>query len=200
MPKNSISPEKGKDIKKEKALEIRKSTESDKLEIKNIHIKAFGETEGPKIAKLVRDLFHDKTAMPLLSLVAIEGEKIIGHILYTKVKITQTTEPVSAQILAPMAILPDFQSKGVGTQLIKEGLNLLKDSGVELVFVLGHPGYYPRTGFTPAGVLGYEAPYHIPEEHADAWMVQELCSGVIGRIKGAVQCSYVLNQPEHWRE
>jgi len=71
---------------------------------------------------------------------------------------------------------------------------------VELVFVLGHPEYYPRTGFTPAGVLGYEAPYHIPEEHADAWMVKALCPGVIGRIKGAVKCSDILNQPEHWGE
>ena len=192
MHKNSIRPE--------KPLKIRESIESDKLEIENIHTKAFGETKGPEIAELVKGLFNDKTAMPLFSLVAVEGEKKVGHILYTKVEIIQTTESVSAQILAPLAILPGFQKKGIGAQLIKEGLKLLKDSGVELVFVLGHPGYYPRTGFIPAGALGLEAPYHIPEEHAGAWMVQELCSGIIGRIKGAVQCSDVLNQPEHWRE
>ena len=192
MHKNSNRPE--------KPFNIRKSIESDKLEIKNIHTKAFGEKKGPEIAELVKGLFNDKTALPFLSLVAIEGEKIVGHILYTKVTIIQTMEPVSAQILAPLAILPYFQNKGIGAQLIKEGLHLLKDSGVELAFVLGHPGYYPRTGFTPAGVLGFEAPYHIPEEHAGAWMVQELCSGIIGRRKGAVQCSDMLNQPEHWRE
>jgi putative acetyltransferase len=192
MHKNSIKPE--------KSFKIRKSIESDKLEIVNNHTKAFGETKGPEIAELVKGLFNDKTAMPVFSLVAVEGETIVGHILYTKVKIIQTMESVSAQILAPLAILPSFQNKGIGVQLIKEGLNLLKDSGVELVFVLGHPGYYPRIGFTPAGVLGFKAPYQIPEEHADAWMVQELCPGVIGRIKGAVQCSDVLNQPEHWRE
>ena len=192
MHKNSNRPE--------KPFKIRKSIESDTLEIENIHTKAFGEKKGPEIAELVRGLFNDKTAMPLFSLVAIEGEKIVGHILYTKVKIIQTMEPVSAQILAPLAILPDFQNKGIGAQLIREGLNLLKDSGVELVFVLGHPGYYPRTGFITAGALGFDAPYHIPEEHAGAWMVQELCSGIMGRIKGAVQCSDVLNQPEHWRE
>ena len=187
-------------IRAEKPFEIRKSIESDTFEIETIHTKAFGETKGPEIAELVKGLFNDKTATPLFSLVAVEGEKIVGHILYTKVEIIQTMESVSAQILAPLAILPSFQNKGVGVQLIKEGLNLLKDSGVKLVFVLGHPGYYPRTGFTSAGVLGFKAPYHIPVEHADAWMVQELCSGVIGRIKGAVQCSDVLNQPEHWRE
>ena len=79
-------------------------------------------------------------------------------------------------------------------------MDQLKQSGVELVFVLGHPDYYPRSGFTPAGELGYEAPYHIPEEHSGAWMVQELSPGVIGRVKGKVQCSEVLNKPEHWRE
>jgi putative acetyltransferase len=181
-------------------LEIRRSTESDKADILNIHTKAFGEKKGPEIADLVSGLLNDKTALPLLSLIAVENTKIIGHILYTKANVTQTDEPVTAQILAPLAILPDAQSKGVGGQLIEEGLKQLKGSGVELVFVLGHPDYYPRSGFIPAGALGYEAPYHIPEEHAGAWMVQELCSGVIGRIKGKVQCSDVLNQPQHWRE
>lgn len=88
----------------------------------------------------------------------------------------------------------------LGGQLIKEGLSQLKKSGVDLVFVLGHPDYYPRYGFITAGVLGYEAPYPIPEEHADAWMVQELKNGIIGKVTGKIQCSEVLNQPEHWRE
>ena len=181
-------------------MEIRKSTESDRTKIKFVHTKAFGKQKGPEIAKLANDLLDDRTAMPILSLVATEHEKIIGHIIFTKVKVSQTTESVSAQILAPLAILPNDQNKGIGGKLIREGLSQLKQSGVELVFVLGHPDYYPRSGFTPAGALGYEAPYHIPEEHAGAWMVQELRSGVIGRVKGKVQCSEVLNQPEHWRE
>ena len=103
-------------------------------------------------------------------------------------------------ILAPLAVIPDKQSRGVGGRLIREGLRLLSESGVELVFVLGHPEYYPRHGFKPAGALGFEAPYSIPDEHADAWMVQELCPGVIGRVSGKVMCADVLNQPEHWRE
>jgi putative acetyltransferase len=181
-------------------LKIRASIESDKPEISSIHIKAFGQEKGPEIAGLVNDLFDDKTAEPLLSLVAVEDEKIIGHILLTKADVTQTDEPVSARILAPLAILPDAQGRGVGGQLIKAGLSQLKLSEIELVFVLGHPEYYPRFGFIPAGAQGYEAPYHIPEEHAGAWMVQELCLGVTGRVKGKVSCSDVLNQPEHWRE
>ena len=181
-------------------MKIRRSTESDNTDILNIHTQAFGEKKGAEIADLVSGLLGDKTALPLLSLVAVDNTKTIGHILFTKTEVTQTTESVSAQILAPLAILPDSQRKGVGGLLIKEGLKQLKDSGVELVFVLGHPDYYTRSGFNPAGILGYEAPYHIPEEHAGAWMVQELCSGVIGKVKGKVQCSDVLSQPQHWRE
>lgn len=182
-------------------MEIRKSNNSDKIEIKKIHLAAFGEEKGAVIAKLALDLLADKTAMPILSLVAIENNNIIGHIIYTKVQITGTNQPVIAQILAPLAVHPDAQSKGVGSKLINEGLKQLKESGTELVFVLGHPLYYPRCGFMPkAGKLGFEAPYFIPEEHAEAWMVQELNGKTIGTISGKVQCSEVLNQPEHWRE
>ena len=170
------------------------------MEMVNLHVEAFGNEEGPKVAALVNNLLNDQSASPLLSLVAVENEKIIAHILFTKVSITQPAESVSAQILAPLAVHPDAQSKGIGGQLIKQGLNQLKKSGVELVFVLGHPDYYPRSGFIQAGALGFEAPFPIPEEHAGAWMVQELCPGVAGRVKGKVKCSEALNQPEHWRE
>jgi predicted N-acetyltransferase YhbS len=108
--------------------------------------------------------------------------------------------PLSIRLLAPLAVLPEVQAQGVGRKLIEKGLDHLRDAGVDLVFVLGHPDYYPRCGFMPAGVLGFEAPYPIPEEHAGAWMVQALKNGVIGRVKGKVQCSEVLDQPQHWRE
>jgi len=181
-------------------LKIRRSLTRDNPEIENIHREAFGEKKGPEIAQLVKDLFNDESALPIHSLVAVDNEKIIGHILFTNITITGTTETVSAQILAPLAVLPEAHGKGVGGRLIKDSLHYLKELDVELVFVLGHPGYYPRFGFTPAGGLGYEAPYHIPVKHADAWMVQELCPGIIEKTQGKVQCSHVLNKPEHWRE
>ena len=142
----------------------------------------------------------DETAKPILSLVAVNNNKLIGHILYTKVIITQTESSVYAQILAPLAILPDYQKCGTGQKLINEGLTRLKTSGTELVFVLGHHSYYPRCGFVPAGNQGFEAPYPIPEEHSAAWMVQTLNGDALGNIKGKVKCSKALNEPQHWRE
>ena len=162
---------------------------------------AFGADKGPEIAELVNGLLNDETAKPLLSLVAERDGNLIGHILYSKAKLLYPEDnEISIQILAPLAVVSEFQGKGVGGQLIREGLKQLRDSGVDLVFVLGHPGYYPRLGFQPAGEVGFEAPYPIPEEHADAWMVQELRGGFIGSVRGKVQCSAVLNQPQHWRE
>lgn len=181
-------------------MEIRKSSEADKPAIETVHIRAFGEDEGPVIAKLVNDLIEDETAYPSLSLVAVQNSKIVGHILFTNAALTQTSRSVSAQLLAPLAVLPEVQSKGIGAQLIREGLSQLKESGVDLVFVLGHPDYYPRCGFVTAGVVGFEAPYPIAEKNAAAWMVQELNESVIGSVKGKVQCAQALNHPELWRE
>ena len=181
-------------------MKIRKSTQSERKEILNIHSQVFGKDKGPVIAKLVNDLLADETALPILSLVAVDNDNIIGHILFTKVKVTRAENRISAQILAPLAILPEEQKKGIGKKLINEGLRLLKKSGTELVFVLGHPTYYPLCGFIPAGEQGFEAPYPIPEEYAEAWMIQELSSGALKKNSGKVQCSKVLDEPQHWRE
>lgn len=181
-------------------MKIRISNDSETNEIGNVHLAAFGPDKGPVIAKLAMDLLSDLTAKPLLSLVAIKDSQIIGSILFTKAKFAGTEGSTNMQILAPLAIEPSLQKTGIGTRLIMEGLRILKESGTELVFVLGHPDYYPRCGFTPAGKLGFKAPYPIPEEYAAAWMVQELNGNNIGKIEGTILCSDVLNEPQHWVE
>lgn len=181
-------------------LKIRRSTEPDRTGIRDIHASAFGQEHGQEIVELVDGLLDDGTAKPLLSLVAETDGSLVGHILFTAAHLQPWNQGFSVQVLAPLAVAGDFQGKGVGGALIREGLQQLAESGVDLVFVLGHPGYYPKFGFRPAGVLGFETPYAIPAENAGAWMVQELRAGVIGRVGGRVQCAEVLNQPRHWRE
>lgn len=169
---------------KENTLKIRISNKKEQAKIENIHKAEFGKTEGAEkaqgIVNLVHDLFDDETAMPIHSFVALENEKLIGHVLFTKVTITDCPVDVEAQILAPLAVLPDCQSTGVGGRLIEKGLRQLKEAGIDLVFVLGHIDYYPRSGFiNDAKSLGFEAPYYIPEEFAGAWMVIELLQGLL---------------------
>lgn len=169
-------------------------------EILQVHKEAFGGEKGVEIRQLVHDLFGDTSAEPRFSFVALENGRVVGHILFTHVRVEGASKNLVAQILAPLAVLPRYQNKGVGSRLIHAGLEALQKNGVQLVFVLGHPGYYPRCGFIPAGQYGFEAPYPIPEEYAGAWMVQELVPGILGVEQGRVVCSDVLNQPQHWRE
>ena len=178
-------------------MKIREATDSDFNDVFLVEKDAFGYD---KEAKLVKDLLSDSSAKPLYSFLAFNNERAVGHILFTLARLEGVQNGSSISLLAPLAVIPDFQKQGVGGELIKHGLQHLTSSGVDLIFVLGHPGYYPRYGFKPAGVEGFEAPYPIPEEHANAWMVQELRPGVIGRVSGKVKCADMLNKPEHWRE
>ncbi len=178
-------------------MNIRETTASDLDDILSVEREAFNNEKEPG---LVRDLLEDPSAKPVLSLLAFEDDRVVGHILFTKTRIIGTQNEVSSAILAPLAIVPDMQKQGIGGKLIESGLKLLSRTGVDLVFVLGHPEYYPRYGFKTAGCLGFEAPYPIPDKHADAWMVQALRPGVIDSICGKVVCAEAMNKPEYWRE
>jgi putative acetyltransferase len=181
-------------------MNIRNTTEADEPEIRQVHEVAFGPQEGRTVADLALALLHDPTASPSISLLACDGSASIGHVLFTSGQIAGVGKSPSAHILAPLAVLPDRQHHGTATQLVRTGLTLLAESGYELVFVLGHPDYYPRFGFQPAAQFGFTAPYPIPKKNANAWMVLELRPGTIGNITGTVLCADAMNKPEHWHE
>lgn len=181
-------------------MTIRQAVPSDLNAIFDLAVSAFGKSEGLEIIQLVDDLLTDVTAQPVLSLVATTNELVVGHVLFSTARLKPPGHNLSAALLAPLAVHPDFQSRSIGGQLVMEGLRQLSDSHVDLVFVLGHPGYYPRFGFTPAGITGFPAPHPIPQKNADAWMVQELCPGVIGHTSGQVICADSLTDPKYWRE
>lgn len=177
-------------------MQIREATEADREATLAVEGAAFDDEEIPA---LVGALLDDPTAEPRLSLLAVEDGAALGHVLFTRARIDGAPEVESA-ILAPLAVAPAAQRRGVGGALIAEGLRILKERGVGLVFVLGHPGYYPRHGFAPAGRQGLQAPYAIPEEAAEAWMVQALRPGLLGAVTGTLRCADALMRPEHWRE
>ena len=175
---------------------IRKAKDSELDTVLMVERSAFGSEEE---AVLVRGLLKDESAMPTVSLLAFENETAAGHILFTRARL-EPEAPLSVYLLAPMAVVPEFQRQGIGSALIQKGLQVLFDAGVDLVFVLGHIAYYPRFGFQPAGVMGFEATYPIPEKNADAWMVQALEPDIINRFSGKVICADTMNRPEYWRE
>jgi putative acetyltransferase len=177
-------------------MRIQETTLADLNDILFVEREAFKKQ---KEADLTRDLLADPTAKPLLSLLAYVDNQPAGHILFTKATISNAPK-VKVSLLAPLAVVPKFQRQGIGGALIKKGLELLSKQDVDLLFVLGHPTYYPRYGFGPAGKLGFEAPYPIPEKDADAWMVQALHPNIIGSVTGKIGCGDALKKPEHWRE
>ena len=181
-------------------MNIRSSHESDRSAIGAVHLSAFGSEEGLEIVGLVNGLLDDDTARPTLSLIAEADGGIVGHILFTNATLRPEQPDRSIRLLAPLAVSPDRHKQGIGGGLIAAGLERLKESSVDLVFVLGHPEYYPRFGFRPAGALGLDAPYPIPPHHADAWMVHELRTGVLPHLQGVLQCAAALNRPEYWLE
>ncbi len=175
---------------------IREALNSDLDIVLLVEKEAFGSEEE---ATLVQDLLADESAKPVVSLLAFQESRAVGHILFTRARLEPDTGH-SISILAPLAVVPDYHKKGIGGKLIEKGLELLTNLGVDLVLVLGHPGYYPRHGFQPAGRLGFEATYPIPDDKSDAWMVQPLSPGIIGTITGKVICADAMNKPEYWRE
>lgn len=176
---------------------IREASAGDLDSIVSVERAAFGQEDE---ADLVRSLLADPTAEPTLSLVADVDGRIAGHVLFSAVQVEGAQPEVVASILAPLAIDPAHQRQGIGLELMRIGLETLRARGCDLVFVLGHPAYYPRAGFEPAGRLGLSAPYPIAEKNANAWMVVALKPGLLGNVQGTVRCAKALDTEEAWVE
>ena len=184
-------------------IQVRPARTDDRDRILAVHLDAFGDDEGSVIVSLLEEMLDDPTAEPMHSFVAESNDEIVGHVLFTSVAIepaSGSADAVSAQILAPLAVPSDLHGKGIGTHLVKEALQQLVASGVQLVFVLGYPKYYSRFGFVPAGVLGFHAPYPIPQKNADAWMVLELEAEAAKSFEGTVRCCEALSHQKYWVE
>jgi len=84
----------------------------------------------------------------VVALVAVENDEIVGHILFSDLLIEAEQAVLHAVSLAPMAVLPDHQRRGIGSALVRQGLAICRERGKSIVVVLGHPAYYPRFGFS----------------------------------------------------
>jgi putative acetyltransferase len=177
-------------------LNIRETTPDDLNEILYVEGEAFQQDSE---VNLTREMLSDPSAKPRLSLLAFIKNQPVGHILFTRGFIEDNPQ-IKVSFLAPLAVIPKHKKQGIGGILIKEGIKQLSKMGVDLVFVLGHPEYYPRFGFTPALKLGFLPTYPLPVEVSDAWMVLALNSNIIRTVSGKVICCDVLNKPEHWEE
>jgi len=160
---------------------IRPETEEDYEEITRIHDLAFNQiNEGT----LVERLRKTSCFVPELSLVAEYENRVIGHILFYPIKIKAGTRKCDSLALAPMAVHPAYQKRGIGSKLIVKGLTTAKKLGFKSVVVLGHSQYYPRFGFEAASKWGIRAPFDVPE---DAFLAIELTRNGLRNCRGTVE-------------
>lgn len=158
-------------------MQIRAETESDQDAVRELNVAAF---EGAAEANLVDGL--RKNASPIVSLVAEDNGEVVGHILFSPVSHSDDAD-LKLMGLAPMAVSPDRQRSGIGSELIKAGLERCSAMGVAAVVVLGHPNYYPRFGFVPSSSVGIASEYDVPEE---VFMVLEIEQGALRSKPGRV--------------
>ena len=158
---------------------VRREVAGDIAPIRRVNELAFGQKEEAGIV----DKLRDRGGMTL-SLVAVQEDQIVGHILFSPVTIESKGTSFEAIALAPMAVLPAYQGKRIGSQLVRAGLEECRRLGHEAVVVLGHADYYPRFGFAPAKPKGVDCEFEVPEE---AWMVLELWEGALAGRSGIVK-------------
>jgi putative acetyltransferase len=157
---------------------IRPENENDRDAVFAVNISAF-ETQAE--ATLV-DVLREQ-ARPVVSLVAEEQGNVVGHIMFSPVILSGNPD-LKVMGLAPMAVAPERQRKGIGSALVRAGLEQCRQLGFVAVVVLGHPEYYPRFGFLPSSRFGIDSEYEVPEEVFMAMELEpEALSGQTGRVK-----------------
>jgi putative acetyltransferase len=159
-------------------IEIRDELPDDDAAVRAVHVLAFGREAEAHLVELLR---NSKQAP--IALVATTGGQVIGHLMFSPITVADAFEDFRGIALAPVAILPEFQNQGIGSKLIRNGLEACRRAGYDAVVVLGHTTYYPRFGFSRATDYGLTNEYDAQE----AFMVMELRPGTLERIGGLVK-------------
>jgi putative acetyltransferase len=138
---------------------LRRETPEDVAQIRIVNERAFETAAEARLVDALRD-----AADPFLSLVAVEDDRVVGHICFTPVTLERVDgSTLTIAGLAPMAVLPEVQNRGIGSQLVRAGLDACRAHGFEAIVVLGHPEFYPRFGFVPASRHGVRSEYDVPD-------------------------------------
>ncbi|MEV8372140.1 N-acetyltransferase [Kribbella sp. NPDC056861] len=145
-------------------MDLREELPSDQPAVRDVHLQAFGAGHGVVVADLVDTLRHTIAPEGGLSLVAEQDGQIVGHAMFTRSLLDAPRRLVDVQVLSPLGVLPEFHRRGIGSALVRRGLEILAEQAVPVVFLEGDPGYYSRLGFVAGAALEFRRPsLRIPE-------------------------------------
>lgn len=176
-------------------IAIRIATGADVDCVRSVHLCAFPEGEREMVSNLAVALLQDDRAPNIISMVAEVRGAIVGHVAYSPVTFVNSRE-ILGYILAPLAVRPEWQKRGIGAQLVKAGIQRLTAMGVAIVFVYGDPQYYGRFGFTVEGAKPFEPPYKLQQPHG--WQAIALAKSQTEGAQGRIACVKDLRNPEFW--
>lgn len=166
-------------------MKIREEQPSDVESIWKINLDAFETDVEANLVNALRG-----SGCTYVSLVAELKNQVVGYILFTPVELVGNGGKLRIMGLAPMAVLSQYQHKGIGSKLVKVGLEYCKSMGYEAVVVLGHPGYYPKFGFAPCCEYGIKSEYDVPD---DTFMIMELAAGSLKGHRGIIKYHEVFS-------
>jgi len=163
-------------------LKIRQENIKDFKEVYDLISISFKQENEAKLVELLR---KSDAFIPELSLVAILEEKIVGHILFTKIQIINDNQnKFDSLALAPVSVIPNLQKKGIGSKLIRFGVEKAKEMNFKSVIVLGHEHYYPKFGFVAAEKWNIKAPFKVP---TNVFMGLEILVDGLKGVSGTVK-------------
>lgn len=167
-------------------IELRQEMPNDYANVKKIIQEAFKDIlHSDQREHLLVERLRDSAAfIPALSIVACQGNEVVGHILLTKIKIKNQTQSFESLALAPVSVHPLHQKKGIGGQLILEAHKIARSLGYSSIVLLGHETYYPRFGYQLCNTHNIELPFEVPKENC---MVIELIENGLKGVSGIVE-------------
>mgnify|MGYP000280086503 CR=1 FL=1 len=177
-------------------MTIRVATVADQAAICRIHLQAFEADERDQVASLAMRLLTRESQPRTLNLVADSAGELWGHVAFSPVWSTAVDQMVLGYILAPLAVSPAGQGKGLGSQLVRAGLQQLTVQAIPSVLVYGDPRYYGRFGFAAQSAESFPPPF--PLKFPEGWQALHLCPDSVDHSAQPFSCVDALNRPELW--